>query len=227
MQIGSIPVDIQVPRTRNGAFRPASLPPRYQRGYDEEVQSLLLGLLASSRSLNAARDALQKMGLSHSAQDMDRVADSLVEELDLRNTRPVDSDLLALFLDGKYVEIRDGDRLRPACIYVAVGLGSDGRKRVLSSISRPNRENLEDWKAVLRGLIERGLRRVMIVVHDDFSGLLPISQSLFPGSDVQLCAVHMQRNARNHLSKADNSEFQQRWRSIKTSWNIEVGLRKG
>jgi transposase-like protein len=29
---------------------------------------------------------------------------------------------------------------------------------------------------------------------------------------VQLCAVHMQRNARNHLSKIDSAEFQQRWR---------------
>jgi transposase-like protein len=27
-----------------------------------------------------------------------------------------------LFLDGKYVEFRDGDRLRAACIYVVVGL---------------------------------------------------------------------------------------------------------
>src|SRR5262249_4258382 len=44
----------------------------------------------------------------------------------------------------------------------------------------PGRENLEDWKRILRGLIERGLRRVMIVIHDDFSGLLPVTRSLFP-----------------------------------------------
>src|SRR5262245_9019568 len=60
LQVGSIPVDIRVPRTRNGDFRPTSLPAPYRRGYSEEVQSLLLGLLGSSRSLNAAKDALQK-----------------------------------------------------------------------------------------------------------------------------------------------------------------------
>src|SRR2546422_8527452 len=48
-----------------------------------------------------------------------------------RNSRPLDPDLLALFVDGKYVELRDGDKLRSACIYLAVGLGRDGRKRVL------------------------------------------------------------------------------------------------
>ena len=33
----------------------------------------------------------------------------------------------------------------------------------------------------------------------------------------------MQRNAKNHLSKSDSAEFQQRWRAIKVSWNLDVG----
>ena len=95
LQVGSVPIDIRVPRTRNGDFRPANLPSPYQRGYPEEVESILLGLLASSRSVNAAREALQKMGLSGSQQDLERVASGLIEELDLGNSRPLDTDLLA------------------------------------------------------------------------------------------------------------------------------------
>src|ERR1700675_1051035 len=222
LQLGTIPLDLRVPRTRTGQFRPTLLPPLYQRGYSEETQSLLLSLLASGRSVNAVKDALQKMGLSSCQQELERVAAGLIEELDLRNTRPLDSDLLALFLDGKYVEFRDGDRLRPACIYVIVGLRRDGKKQVLTCLARVVRENLEDWKALLRNLIERGLRRVLILVQDAFSGLLPIAQGLFPNADLQLCTVHMQRNAKNHLSKPDNTEFQQRWRTIKSSWNLDV-----
>src|SRR5215471_12249377 len=160
LAIGSLPIEIEVPRTRSGNFRPATLPLPYQRGYSEETQALLLALLASSRSVNAARQALRKMGLSSSEQDLENVATGLIEELDLRNSRPVDPDLLALFFDGKYIEIKDGDRLKPACIYLVVGLGRDGKKRVLSCITKTGRENLEDWKLVLRGLIERGLRPV-------------------------------------------------------------------
>jgi putative transposase len=222
--VGSLPIDVEVPRTRSGNFRPASLPLPYQRGYPEESQALLLGLLASSRSVNAARDALRKMGLSSCEQDLDTVAAALIEEIELRNSRPVDPDLLALFFDGKFIEIKDGDRLRTACIYLVVGLGRDGKRRVLACITKFNRENLEDWKPVLRGLIERGLRRVMMVVHDDFSGLLPITKSLFPQADVQLCVVHMQRNAKNHLSKTDSAEFQQRWRTVKSTWDQQVGI---
>ena len=226
LQVGTVPVDIRVPRTRNGEFRPASLPSPYRRGYSEEVQSLLLGLLGSSRSIHAAKDALHKMGLSSSEQDLERVATGMIEELELRNSRPLDPDMLAVFVDGKYVELRDGDKLRSACIYLVVGLGRDGKKRVLTCMAKPGRENLEDWKSVLRGLLERGLRRVMIFIQDDFSGLMPISQSLFPNADVQLCAVHMQRNAKTHLSKTDSAEFQQRWRAIKSSWDVEVGNRQ-
>jgi len=222
LQLGTIPLDVRVPRTRTGEFRPATLPPLYQRGYSEETQALLLSLLASARSLSAVKDALQKMGLSSSQQELERVTTDLIEELDLRNSRPLDPDLLAVFLDGKYIEFRDGDRLRSACIYVIVGLRRDGKKQVLTCLPRAGRENLEDWKAVLRNLIERGLRRVLLLVQDDFSGLLPITQSLFPNTDIQLCAVHMQRNAKTHLTKPDATEFQQRWRAIKSSWNLEV-----
>ena len=216
VQVGSFPVDVEVARTRSGKFRPASLPGPYQRGYGDESQALLLNLLASSRSVNAARDALQKMGLSVCERDLDSVASSLVEELQLRNSRPIDPDLLALMFDGKYVEIKDGDQLRPACIYLVVGLRRDGKKQVLSCTIKLGRENLEDWKSVLRHLIERGLRRVLLVIQDDFSGLLPIT-------DVQLCVVHMQRNAKSHLSKLDAAEFQQRWRALRATWNSQVG----
>jgi transposase-like protein len=46
------------------------------------------------------------MGLSHSEQELEKIAAGFIEELELRNTRPLDPDLLALFFDGKYVEIR-------------------------------------------------------------------------------------------------------------------------
>jgi len=221
--VGSVPVEMRVPRTRGGAFRPGSLPAPYSRGYPEESQALLLGLLGSSRSVSAAKGALRRMGLSSCEQDLDAVATGLIEELELRNTRPLDPDLLALFIDGKYIEVKDGDRLRPACVYLAIGLGRDGKKRVLTCLTKFGRENLEDWKAILRSLVERGLRRVLVVVQDDFSGLLPIAKSLFPGADVQLCVVHMQRNAKSHLGKADAVEFQQRWRTVKASWGTDVG----
>src|SRR3954462_4874440 len=123
VQLGTIPVDVRVPRTRKGDFRPASLPSPYRRGYAEEVESLLTGLLGSSRSVNAAKNALRKMGLSNSENDLERGATGFIEDLELRNSRPLDPDWLAVFIDGKYIEMREGDKLRSTCIYLAVGYG--------------------------------------------------------------------------------------------------------
>ena len=152
------------------------------------------------------------------------MATGMIEELELRNSRPLDPDMLAVFVDGKYVELRDGDKLRSACIYLVVGLGRDGKKRVLSCIAKPGRENLEDWKSVLRGLIERGLRRVMIFIQDDFSGLpLPKASSPTPtSSSARFICNAMPKTISPRI---DSSEFQQRWRAIKSSWDVEVGNR--
>jgi putative transposase len=222
VNVGSLPVEVEVPRTRSGAFRPSSLPGPYQRGYDDAARDLLLRLVGSGRSLNAAKQALQGLGLPASEPQLEAVAKHFITEFDLRNTRPLDTDLLALFLDAKYVEVRDGDRLRPYGVYVAVGLNREGLKRVLCAQAIPGRESLESWKALLRSLIERGLRNVMIVVHDDFSGLLGVTKGLFPGADVQLCIVHMQRNARSHLGKSQAAEFNSRMRTIKGAWSPEL-----
>ena len=62
----------------------------------------------------------------------------------------------------------------------------------------------------------------MIVIHDDFSGLLGVTKGMFSNSDIQLCTVYMLRNAKTHLGKEDASEFTKRFRSIKTAWSAEV-----
>ena len=92
-----------------------------------------------------------------------------------------------------------GDSLR------AVGLGRDGIKRILSARASPWSGVLEEWKKVLQWPLERGLRRVLILVQDDFSGLLGVTRGLFVNADVQLCVVHMQRNAMSHLGKEDGN----------------------
>ncbi len=222
LKLGSIPLDISVPRVRSGGFRPPILPGPYKRGYTDEDQALFLGLLSASRSVNAAKSALKKMGLSASQPDLDAVAKEFSEIITLKNTASIDPDLIALFIDAKVIEIREDDRIRPACIYVVVGLHRDGKKRVLSCQCLLGRESLDNWKKVLRSLLERGLRRVLIVVQDDFSGLLKLTSGLFPQSDVQLCIVHMQRNAKSHLPKTDIAEFMARIRTIKACWDIEA-----
>jgi transposase-like protein len=182
--IGSLPLNVIVPRVRSGEFRPAILPDKHLRGYPQEQQELLLNILISSRSKAAVKEAIQRLGLPFSQTQMDQIASDVVEEFTLKHTQPLDSDLLAIWMDGKVIDVRDGNCLKPHLVYLAVGLGVDGKKRIISYLIEEGRESLEGWKKLLRNLLDRGLRRVWMLVHDDFSGLSKLTQSLFPTSHV-------------------------------------------
>ena len=113
LAVGSMPLDIAVPRVRSGDFRSLILPEKYQRGYPEEIRNILLGLLISSRSISSAKQALKQLGLPFSEKELEAVAGDVLQDFDLRHTRPIESDMIALLLDGKYLEIRDGNQLKP------------------------------------------------------------------------------------------------------------------
>ena len=63
-------------------------------------------------------------------------------------------------------------------------------------------------------LISRGLKRVLIIVSDDFPGLGDSIENIFPKSDHQLCYVHLQRNIKRNMGKADYREFKEELKKI-------------
>jgi transposase-like protein len=215
LNFGSVPLELNVPRTRSGQFKPSLLPGPYQRGYSEETRQLLLSVLASSRSLSAAKSSIRRLGIGVPEDEVEAVAADLIEDFHVINTGPLPTDCLALYLDGKEVDVQENGRVQKSVTYVVIGVLMSGISRVLACHTAPGPENLDEWKKVMRSLIERGLRRVLILVQDDFSGLEKVNSAFFPKADIQLCMVHMQRNARKYLTKSENAEFQDRIREIK------------
>ena len=73
----------------------------------------------------------------HYRTDLSRGQSTLCDDRPLEIhtvSRAIHPDMLALFLDGKYIELRDRDKLRSACIYTIIGLGCDG-KNTFSPVS--------------------------------------------------------------------------------------------
>jgi hypothetical protein len=60
-----------------------------------------------------------------------------------------------------------------------------------SSWSRFARKQRYIWIKVFNDLIDRGLKRVMLIVSDDFPGISKAIETLFPYADHQLCLVHL------------------------------------
>ena len=106
--------------------------------------------------------------------------------------------LLSLMLDAIYLPVRpDGPK---EGVLVAWGFTLDG-ERVLLDVALGQRERVEDWLELGRGLLRRGLRSPLLVVSDGAPGLIRAITELWPDADRQRCAVHRLRNALAKLPK--------------------------
>jgi hypothetical protein len=90
----------------------------------------------------------------------------------------VDATFLAVRRDGP----KEG-------VLVAWGFTEDG-ERVLLAVMLGMRESHEDWLALGRDLIARGLGAPMLIVADGAPGLIKAIEQCWPASDRQHCAVH-------------------------------------
>ena len=85
-----------------------------------------------------------------------------------------------------------------------------GEKHYLGSIIRYGNENLEAWKELFENLAERGVRRVLMVITDNFSGIEKVIKGYYPLAMTQFCLVHLIRNARYRLSKEEWKIFREK-----------------
>jgi putative transposase len=102
--------------------------------------------------------------------------------------------------------------IRSQAVMVAIGIGWDGRRQILG-IEVAHRESGPSWAAFLKGLKERGLHGVELVVSDDHEGLTKAIRETLTGCHWQRCYVHFLRNALDHLPRKGDEECLQelRW----------------
>ena len=142
LRIGTTAVPLERPRTRQG-FYPAVLP-KHQRYLPEAYQQLLRNILLGARSFSAARRTLQALGLGYSPQQVDQLLEELHQEAKNFFTRPLAPDWLCLFIDAKIIELKDEhQQVKKAVHFLAIGIGLDGKKEVLTAATFWGNELLE------------------------------------------------------------------------------------
>ena len=59
---------------------------------------------------------------------------------------------------------------------------------------------------VFQDLINRGMKKVLMFISDDFNGVSEAIKVYFPYFDIQKCTVHLSRNVYKHMKK-ENASF--------------------
>jgi len=195
------PVDIEVPRDRDGSFEPKIVRKRQRRLVG--VEDMVVSLVAKGLTTGEVQAHLAEIyGTEVSRQTISTITDKVLEGLAEWQNRPLDPIYPVIFIDAIQVKIRDGQVAnRP--IYVALGVTVDGGRDILGLWAGTGGEGAKFWAHVLTEIKNRGVGDVCIVVCDGLTGLPDAIGTVWPATIVQTCVVHLLRNSFRYASKKD------------------------
>lgn len=210
LSTGGPTLNLNIPRDRKGVFRPAILPNGKQ--------------ILNGYSKNQIKYTLKEMGAPYSEEEIEGILEKFNEELAEFRRRGLASDWLALFVDAFECEMRTDKGVKKVQVYIVLGIDLGGSKDLLGFYIGYGRENKVFWMEIMRDLVERGVRRPLLIVSDDFPGLEDAISQVFPLTDHQLCFVHLQRNICRNMRRDDAREFIKGLSRIKSSSTYEMGI---
>jgi transposase-like protein len=207
-------LSLEVPRDRDGDFRPQILPPAHVRDIQERAD-MLQALFGVSYAPTSIGSVLHSLGMHYSAEQLEGLKKYYIEEYQAWASKELPADCIGLFIDAYHTEMRLGARVRKIVCFVVLGIDFDGLKDLWGVYVLAGGESKEYWLTVLNDLVERGLKRPLYVVSDDFGGLRDAIVTLYPQALHQLCLVHLARNGRRNMGGEDARQFTQVVRELK------------
>jgi putative transposase len=196
---------LTVPRDREGEFV-TEVFERYKRMTGDVEEAILEMYLSgiSVRKIAGVTDALSKVRIGKDA--VSRIASRLEEQQKEWRERPLgEKEYPYLYLDATYLKVRWGARVTSMALLTCVGVDEEGFREVLA-VEVAGTEKAAAYASLLRGLIDRGLKGVYLVVSDDHEGIKSAVAGELPGAEWQRCAVHFQRNVLSHVPASSMAE---------------------
>ena len=180
----------------------------------EPLRAMVIGAFVRGLSMRDVESLCEQAGLGKlSKSTAARICSELRERFEAFGRRDLyDIHVAALFLDAVFLSVRrDGPK---EGVLVAWGFTEAG-ERVLLSVMLGMRESHEDWLALGRDLIARGLGAPMLIVADGAPGLIKAIEQCWPASDRQHCAVHRVRNLLAKLPDRERERVRQAyWQAL-------------
>ena len=111
---------------------------------------------------------------------MSQLCQGLDERVQRFKQRALESTYPDIWLDAKYLKVREGDRVVSMAFVVATGVTQSGDREILGFDIGLN-EEAAFWAAFLRDLVARGLRGVQLVISDAHTGLQAAIRQVLQG----------------------------------------------
>lgn len=221
-------LELRVPRSRNGQFYPVLL--SLLRDQEEECRKLAFNLYGAGLTTEQVGQIFGDIyGKEYSTSQVSRMFDYARSDVQAWLQRPLEPYYPVVMIDATFIYTRRVDHVSKEGYYTILGVRADRTREVLSIVNFPT-ESAGAWEAVLQSLKERGVREVGLAVCDSLTAIEDSIWRQFPGAEVQLCAVHLQRNVGRHVKPKDKAqvaaELQEVLRTGDRSDTPEKGYRR-
>ena len=228
VQTGEGELRVGIPQVREAAepFVSKLFPRSTKLLRTEPLKALVIGAFVRGLSMRDVESLCQKAGLGKlSKSTAQRICSELRERFEQFKRRDLyEVRLAALFLDAVFLSVRpEGPK---EGVLVAWGFTEEG-ERVLLAVMLGMRESHEDWLALGRDLIARGLGAPMLIVADGAPGLIKAVEQCWPASDRQHCAVHRVRNLLAKLPERERERVRGAyWQALDEATNEHDGKQR-
>jgi transposase-like protein len=191
------PVELDVPRDRDGTFEPKTVKKRQRRM--ESVDEMVISLCAKGLTTGEIAAHLAEVyDAEVSKETISKITDRVLEEMADWLVRPLDRVYPVIFIDAIHVKVRDGQVTNRA-FYTAIGVTVDGQRDILGIWAGVG---AKFWHGVLTEIRNRGVADVCIVCCDGLKGLPDAIGATWPAAITQTCVLHLIRNTFRLASRA-------------------------
>jgi len=193
-------VNLRIPKLREGSYFPSLLEPR--RRAEKALVAVVQEAYVHGVSTRKVDELVQALGLGGiSKSEVSRLCAELDEHIEAFRNRPLEGRYPYVWLDAKYVKVREGGRVMSMALVLATAVNDKGEREVLG-FDVGLSEDGAFWTAFLRQLIARGLRDVLLVTSDAHEGLKEAIRTVLVGATWQRCRVHFMRNLLAQVPKS-------------------------
>ena len=197
---------LKVPKLKGAIFQSVVIE-RYRRR-EQSVEESLIDMYLAGVSTRRVDDISQLLwGERMPSQTLSDQLGKVYEEIEAWRNRPLESEYPYVFMDGVWHKRSWGGSVENVSVLVAIGVDAEGHREVIG-VAEGMKEDAASWRQFVRGMIERGLRGVRLVVGDRCAGLVSTVDEMLPKAGYQRCMVHFMRNV---LSKVPPSH--RKWAS--------------
>ncbi|MCY0924356.1 MULTISPECIES: IS256 family transposase [unclassified Streptomyces] len=216
------PVEIDVPRDRQGDFEPRIVPKGTRRL--GQVDEMILSLYARGMTTRDITAHLYEVyGAQVSPALVSKVTDVIADEVASWQARPLDECYPILYIDAIRIKVRDSGHVVNKAAHLVIGVDTEGVKNVLGIWLQDN-EGAKFWLHVLTQLKHRGLRDALIVCCDGLKGLPEAIEAVWPAAITQTCVVHLIRSALKYVNSTDRKKVAAALKPIYTAVDETAAL---